>query len=67
VARGSAEVALEPDLSIWDYAALEVIVREAGGRVSTFEGGPLRHGGSMLTTNGALHDLVLQRLASGGA
>jgi histidinol-phosphatase len=65
VARGSAEVVLEPELSIWDYAAIEVIVREAGGRVSTFQGGPLRHGGSMLTTNGLVHDDVLARLARG--
>jgi histidinol-phosphatase len=65
VARGSADVVLEPDLSIWDYAALQVIVREAGGRVSTFEGEPLRHGGSMLTTNGVLHDEVLGRFSRG--
>jgi histidinol-phosphatase len=64
VARGSAEVVLEPELSIWDYAAIEVIVREAGGRVSTFEGEPLRHGGSMLTTNGLVHDEVLARFAA---
>jgi len=63
VARGSAEVVLEPRLSVWDYAAVEIIVREAGGRVSTFAGEPLRHGGSMLTTNGLLHDDVLARLA----
>jgi histidinol-phosphatase len=66
VARGSAEVVLEPELSIWDYAAIEVIVREAGGRVSTFAGEPLRHGGSMLTTNGLLHDEVLARLGRRG-
>ena len=64
VARGAAEVVLEPDLSVWDFAALQVIVQEAGGRVSTFEGGPLVHGGIMLTTNGLLHDEVLRRLAS---
>ena len=63
VARGSAEVVLEPALSIWDYAAIEVVIREAGGRATTFDGEPLRHGGSMLTTNGALHDAVLTRLA----
>jgi histidinol-phosphatase len=65
VARGAAEVALEPGLSTWDYAAIEVIVRESGGRVSTFEGEPLRHGGSMLTTNGLVHDEVLSRIALG--
>ena len=63
-ARGSAEVVLEPELSIWDYAAIEVVIREAGGRATTFDGEPLRHGGSMLTTNGVLHDEVLARLAA---
>ena len=63
VARGSAEVVLEPGLSIWDYAAIEVVIREAGGVATTFDGEPLRHGGSMLTTNGRLHDAVLSRLA----
>jgi histidinol-phosphatase len=66
VARGAAEVVLEPELKVWDYAALQVIVEEAGGRVSTFDGGPLEHGGSMLTTNGLLHDEVLRRLARAG-
>jgi len=40
VARGSADVMLEPELATWDWAALWVIVEEAGGRVSTFEGKP---------------------------
>ena len=59
VARGAADVALEPELRVWDYAALVPIVEEAGGRVSSVDGSPLRDGGSMLTTNGALHDAVL--------
>jgi histidinol-phosphatase len=62
VARGAAEVMIEPDLAIWDYAALQVIVEEAGGRMTTFEGGPPVHGGSILTTNGALHEEMLRRL-----
>jgi histidinol-phosphatase len=65
VARGAAEVVLEPSLATWDYAALQVIVEEAGGRATTFDGGPLEHRGSMLTTNGLLHDEVLARLAAG--
>jgi histidinol-phosphatase len=65
VARGAAEIVLEPELAIWDYAALEVIIAEAGGRTSGFDGGPLVHGGSMLATNGLLHDEVLRRLARG--
>ncbi len=63
IARGAAEIAFEPALSIWDYAALQVIVEEAGGRMTTFEGEAVRHGGSVLTTNGILHDEVLRRLA----
>ena len=63
VARGSADLMLEPELNTWDWAAVQVVVEEAGGRVSTFEGEPLRHGGSVLTTNGVLHDEVLARLA----
>jgi histidinol-phosphatase len=63
VARGAAEIVLEPELAIWDYAALEVIIGEAGGRASTFDGGALAHGGSMLATNGVLHDEALRRLA----
>jgi histidinol-phosphatase len=62
VARGSADVMLEPDLAIWDWAALEVIVTEAGGRVTTFEGGPPVDKGSLVSTNGVLHDEVVARL-----
>jgi fructose-1,6-bisphosphatase/inositol monophosphatase family enzyme len=39
-----------------------VIVEEAGGRVTTFEGGPLEHGGSVLSTNRVLHDEIVARL-----
>ncbi len=63
VARGSAEVMIEPHLAIWDLAAPQVVVEEAGGRCTTFDGGPLEHLGSMLATNGDLHDEVLRRLA----
>jgi histidinol-phosphatase len=67
VARGAAEVVLEPGLAIWDYAALQVIVEEAGGTVSMFDGSPLTHGGSMLATNGALHEEVLRRFSASPA
>lgn len=64
VAGGMAEVAFERDLKPWDIAALECIVTEAGGRMTTFDGAPALQGdGSVLTTNGVLHDLLLTRLA----
>jgi histidinol-phosphatase len=62
VARGSAEAMLEPDLALWDYAALVPIVEEAGGRVTAIDGGPLRHEGSVLTSNGVIHDEIVHRL-----
>jgi histidinol-phosphatase len=61
VAKGSAEMMLEPHLSLWDFAAPQVIVEEAGGRMTTFGGDPPVHGGTVVTTNGALHDEVLRR------
>ncbi len=61
VARGSAEAMVESDLSLWDYAALVPIVEEAGGRMTTLNGGPLRHGRSVLTSNGAMHDELIRR------
>jgi histidinol-phosphatase len=63
VARGGGEAAMEPDLRVWDYAALVPIVEEAGGRISTFEGGPLTDGGSVLTSNGRVHDDIVARFA----
>ncbi|MEX0992174.1 MAG: inositol monophosphatase family protein [Actinomycetota bacterium] len=64
VARGAADVMIEPELRIWDWAALSPIVREAGGRMSTFAGGPLEDRGSVVTTNGPLHAEMLKRLAA---
>jgi histidinol-phosphatase len=63
VARGAGEVCFEPSLAIWDYAALVPIVEEAGGRVTDFTGAPPSHRGSVLSTNGLLHDEALRRLA----
>ncbi|MBI4260341.1 MAG: histidinol-phosphatase, partial [Actinobacteria bacterium] len=65
VARGAAEFMLEPSLRTWDFTAVQVVVEEAGGRMTTFEGDPPTDGGSVLTTNGLLHDEVLRRLRPG--
>jgi histidinol-phosphatase len=56
---------LELELATWDFAALQVIVEEAGGRISQFDGAPLVHGGSVLTTNGSLHEEIVARLRPG--
>jgi histidinol-phosphatase len=59
VARGAAHIMLEPAWSLWDYAALQPIIEEAGGRITQISGAPLADGGSALTTNGDLHDEIL--------
>ena len=62
VAEGIVEVASEPDLQIYDMAALATIVEEAGGTFTSLAGvrGPL--GGNAVATNGLLHADVLKRL-----
>jgi histidinol-phosphatase len=62
VAGGMAEVAFEDDLSIWDVAALEIIVAEAGGRMTAWDGSSVLTSGTALTTNGTLHDAYMSRL-----
>ena len=62
VARGAGEAMIEPELNIWDYAAFQVVVEEAGGRVTQLDGSPTRDGGSVLSTNGLLHDELVRRL-----
>jgi histidinol-phosphatase len=62
VAEGAVDVAAEPVVSLWDVAALQIIVEEAGGRFTDLAGEARPDGGSAVTTNGHLHDEVLERL-----
>ena len=62
VAEGALEIAVEPQLALWDMAALDIIVREAGGRFTNLDGLDGSHGGNGLSTNGALHDYVVDSL-----
>ena len=63
VAEGSVDVALETAMNLWDYAPVQLIVEEAGGRCTDFAGEPPRHGSSFVATNGLLHEAVLEALA----
>lgn len=60
VARGSADIMVEPELALWDWAAPKVVVEEAGGRMTALDGSPPRHASSVLTTNGAVHHEVVE-------
>ena len=43
-------------------AAVQVIVEEAGGRFTSLSGEPRADGGSAISSNGVLHDAVLEAL-----
>jgi histidinol-phosphatase len=64
VARGSADAMVEIALRTWDWAAVKVIVEEAGGRVTQIDGSPVADHSSVLATNGLLHGEVLARFAA---
>jgi histidinol-phosphatase len=66
VAEGAVDIMVEPELSLWDVAALVPIVTEAGGTFTDLSGQAGPAGGSAIATNGALHADVLDRLASAG-
>jgi histidinol-phosphatase len=65
VAEGAVDVMVEPELSLWDLAALVPIVTEAGGTFTDLAGRPGPNGGSAIATNGKLHDEVFARLGDG--
>jgi histidinol-phosphatase len=62
VADGAAEAMMERDLGAWDLAAPWIVVEEAGGRITDFDGRRSFSAGEGLATNGILHDVLLDRL-----
>ncbi len=62
VAEGAVDVAIEPSLAVWDMAALDIIVREAGGAFTNTAGQNGPFGGSGVSTNGVLHNAVVSGL-----
>lgn len=60
VAEGAADAAIDLRMHAWDIAPLLLIVEEAGGRATNLAGERTIYGGSLLTTNGHLHDEVLK-------
>jgi histidinol-phosphatase len=62
VAEGAVDVAIEPSLAVWDMAALDIIVREAGGSFTNTAGQNGPFGGSGVSTNGVLHNAVINGL-----
>jgi myo-inositol-1(or 4)-monophosphatase len=65
IACGRFDGFWEDGLSAWDTAAGTLMVEEAGGRVTHYDGTPFDvHKRQMLATNGAVHDQMLRILQS---
>lgn len=62
VAEGAAEAMIEVGPKSWDLAAPLVIIEEAGGRLTDLRGERKIDSGTVLASNGRLHDEVLARL-----
>lgn len=58
VATGRADIMLDPVTSLWDCAALQPIVEEAGGTFTDWTGKPTIYGGDAIATNGHLFQQV---------
>ena len=59
VATGRADVMLDPIMALWDIAPLQVILEEAGGTLTDWQGEATIHHGECVATNGKLHNDVL--------
>jgi histidinol-phosphatase len=64
LAEGAVDIAAEPELALYDMAALVPVVVEAGGRFTSLTGEDGPFGGSAVATNGPLHDEVLRRIGT---
>lgn len=59
VAEGAVDIAAEPEVQLWDLAALDILIREAGGMFTDLQGVAGPHGGSAVASNSRLHNQVL--------
>jgi histidinol-phosphatase len=56
---GQADAMIDPGIKPWDVCAASVLVEEAGGRLTSFQGERTVWGGDALASNGLLHDALL--------
>ncbi len=59
VATGRAELMVDPKMSIWDCAALQPVIEEAGGTFTDWQGNPTIHAGEAVATNGRVYHEAL--------
>jgi histidinol-phosphatase len=59
VATGRAEVMIDPIVNLWDAAALQNVIEEAGGRFTDWQGNPTIRAGEAIATNGLVTEEIL--------
>jgi len=59
VATGRADLMVDPKMNLWDCAALQPVLEEAGGTFTDWEGKPTIHGANAIATNGLILDETL--------
>ena len=62
VATGTADVMLDPIMNLWDIVALIPVIEGAGGKITSWNGGPPLSGNGIIASNGLLHSQVLRVL-----
>ena len=60
VATGKIEAMVEPEMNVWDNAALVPIIQEAGGMFTDFSGKATAHARNAISSNGHLHKELLK-------
>lgn len=62
VATGRAEAMIDPQMSVWDAAALLPVIEEAGGVCTDLSGRRTIRGGSLISTNALLGNTIRSQL-----
>jgi histidinol-phosphatase len=62
VATGRADAIVEPVMAIWDSAAAQSIIEEAGGRLTDFAGTDTIHASTCVASNGVIHAELLDAI-----
>jgi histidinol-phosphatase len=60
VMHGRADAMIDPGVQPWDICAPAVLIREAGGMLTSFEGEHTIYGGNALVSNGRIHDQLIE-------
>lgn len=63
VATGRADIMLDPEMNLWDAAAVQPIIEEAGGRFTDWKNRQVIDGGDAIGSNGLVHQEVLRMIA----